>query len=168
MRRRILLRCSPVDRKQAGELRAKWIDAIDATLDKEDAQPCVKAAHKTDAAAGATPEAKPRVCILLIGAETALDTSLMTRVKDGIDNGDCVIGVRLATEAAVPTVLYAAGSEILDCDSDDLPYACDRAMTAIRRAPAIVAAANSGTANEDECARAPTAVVEGDRVPISE
>lgn len=168
MRRRILLRYSPADYKQAKVFRDKWLDTINFILDENDSQPSAVAAHESDAEAGAsTSDAKPSVSVLLIGAETASDTSLMARVTDG-PRGDCIIGVRLAPELAVPTAIYAAGSEILDFDSDEVPRACDRAMTAIRRAPAIVDAASSETANEDECARAPTAVVEADRVPIPE
>lgn len=169
MRRRILLRCSPGDREQAGILRTKWIDALNITLDEEDSQPHVTVSHEPEVeAAGSIPKAKPRVSILLIGTETASDISLMARVTSGLANGDCVIGIRLAPELAVPTALYAAGSEILDCDSEELSHACDRATLAVRRAPAIVAAANSATAGEDECARAPTAVVQSDPVPIPE
>lgn len=169
MRRRILLRCSPADREQAEILRAKWKDALNVTIDDEVPQPGAMVAHEPDAEAGAsTPEPKPKVSLLLIGAETASDTSLMTRVSNGLDRGDCVIGVLLAPEFAVPSALYGAGSEILDCSSNELPQACDRATTAIRRAPAIVDAANSATASELDCARAPTGVVQGDPVPIPE
>lgn len=169
MKRRILLRCSRADREQAELLRAKWKDVIHATLDEEVDQPRLMVASEPDAEAGdSNPEAKPRVGVLLIGAETASDTSLMARITNGLKNGDCVIGVLLDPEFEVPSALYAAGSEILTCDSNELPQACDRATTGIRRAPAIVDAANSATSGEPDCARAPTGVVQGDLVPIPE
>ena len=90
----------------------------------------------------------------------------MEGMAKSLQRGDAVVAVCVMPNAKVPEALDSAGCETLDWDDPAIPEACERAVIGIRRAPAIIEAAKSAGANDEECARAPTAVVEGDRVPV--
>lgn len=92
----------------------------------------------------------------------------MEALANGLVRRHVIVAVCITSDAKVPEVLHNSGCEILDWDCPDIPQACERAALGLRRAPAIIEAAKNAGLGEEECARAPTAVVEGDRVPVPE
>ena len=169
MRRRIVIRYSAEDAKQADGCRAKWAGLLKINFDDDDtSEPLISQAAETDIPALTGGEAKPQVSVLLIGSHTAEDTAVKAAVDRALARGESVLGVRLASGVAIPEALYRSGCELLDLDSDDLGDAFGRAALGIRRRAGIVEAAESATSTDEECARAPTEVVQGDHVPIPE
>lgn len=147
MRRRVFLCYSPKDSVQAGAFQSRW-------------------SEKLVVERGASLNDRPRVTIVLIGLVTVDDDEAMGTIIGRLAQGDGVIGIRLDSNVTVPDALHNAGCEIFDIDSLEIPDACDRAFLAVRRAPAIKEAALNTASADEECARAPTVVVQSDRVPI--
>jgi hypothetical protein len=168
MRRRVALWYVKSDSEWAESFRARWAKHLN--VEHADGPPPEVVDPECEMEAGCTtaPSDRARVVILLVGAVTAEHAALMDGVAKSLERGDAVIAACVPPTVSVPGALYAAGCEILDWDSAEMPAACERAIVGMRRAPSIIAAAENVGTDDDECARAPTVVVEGDPVPVPE
>jgi hypothetical protein len=165
MRRHITLLYSHADSERADAFRTRWAEHLYAKLEARPPVEAIDEAREMERGSTAVGLARS-IVVILIGNGTADDSSLMERVAGGLGRGDVIVAVCIARNVKVPEVLHKAGCEVLDWDCLEIPQACERADRARRRAPAIIEAANSAGLGDEECARAPTAVVEGDHVPV--
>ncbi len=165
MRRRVTLWYSQPDTDRADAFRARWAAYLNVEREAGPLAEVIDSAREIEEGhTAACDEAK--VVVVLVGGGTAEDASLMDGLTKSLRRGDAVVAVCLTPKAKVPEALYSAGCEIVNWDGPEIPQACERAVLGIRRAPGIIEAAKNAGADDEECARAPTVVVEGDPVPV--